>query len=345
MVRDFFSWWVGQLADLLPRRLRRSAPTAADATVITPIATTGAGFAAITVGLRRNGKETLLGRFPLGAPGLIELPRSAGKPTVLRLGEAEVLGKTLALPLAAEREVDQAIAFEMDRETPFKVEELYWNHRIEAADRRNGRLSVRLLLIPKARLAPLLAFLGQIGIVPVRAEIADGPDAGSWLPLDGDGRPAHPGANRLVRPAAACCAALALAAIVMPYVRQSTAMAALDRQLGSGRAAAAEAEALRREIQRLSGSADLVEKERDQVGQPLAVLAAVTHVTPDDTYLTELELQQRKLTLSGRSAAAARLIGAFAADSEFRNPAFAAPVTRIEALHQEIFTIITEVAP
>jgi general secretion pathway protein L len=345
MVRDFFSWWVGQLADLLPQRLRRSAPTSADATVITPIATADGGFTAVAVGLRRNGKETLLGRFAVDASGLAELPRSAGKPAVLRLGEAEVLGKTITLPLAAEREVDQALAFEMDRETPFTVDELYWNHRVDAADRRNGRLSVRLLLIPKARLAPLLAFLGQIGIVPVRAEIADGPDAGSWLPLDGDGRPSRPGVARLLKPAAVCCAALALAAVVTPFVHQSTAMGSLDRALAAGRAAAVEAQSLRQEIQRLSGSADLVEKEREKVGQPLAVLAAVTRVMPDDTYLTEMELRQRKLTLSGRSVAAARLIGAFAADSEFRNPAFAAPVTRIEALRQEIFTIITEIAP
>ena len=75
------------------------------------------------------------------------------------------------------------------------------------------------------------------------------------------------------------------------------------------------------------------------------MLAAATRVLPDDSYLTEMQLQQRKLTMSGRSAAAARLIGAMSADSEFHNPAFAAPVTRIEALRQEIFTIVTEVAP
>ncbi len=345
MVRDFFRWWLGQLAELLPQRLRRSDPTVADATVITPVASEDGSFAAVAVGLRRNGKETLLGHFAVGAAGLAELPRASGKPAVLRLGEAEVLGKTVVLPLAAEREIDQALAFEMDRETPFTAEELYWNHRIVAADRQSGRLSVRLLVIPKAKLDPLLAYLGHTGLAPVRAEIADGPDAGSWLPLDGDGRPVHPGASRLVRPAAACCAALALAAIIVPFMRQSTAIAALDRELATGRTAAAEAASLRREIRQLSGSADLVEKERNTVGQPLAVLAAATTVMPDDSYLTEMELRQRKLTMSGRSAAAARLIGAFAANGEFRNPAFAAPVTRIEALHQEIFTIIAEVAP
>ncbi len=345
MVRDFLSWWFGQLADLLPQRLRRSAPTAADATVLTALGATGQTIEAVAVGVRRNGKESLFGQFALGASGLAEIPRSPGKPAVLRLREADVLGKTVVLPLAAEREVDQALLFEMDRETPFKPDELYWNHRIEATDRQNARLLVRLVLVPKAFLAPLLEQLGQAGVTPLRAEIADGPDAGFWLPLDGDGHSVDRGASRLVKPLAVSCALLALASIVTPFVRQSTAMSRLDQSLAAGRTAAAEADRLHSDIARLAGSADLVEKQREKVGQPLAVLAAATRVLPDDSYLTEMQLQQRKLTMSGRSAAAARLIGAMSAENEFHNPAFAAPVTRIEALRQEIFTIVAEVAP
>jgi len=70
-----------------------------------------------------NGKESPLGHFALGAIGMADLPRMAGRTTVLRLGETDVLGKTVSLPLAAERELDQALAFEMDRETPFTAEE------------------------------------------------------------------------------------------------------------------------------------------------------------------------------------------------------------------------------
>jgi general secretion pathway protein L len=256
-----------------------------------------------------------------------------------------VLAKTLVLPLAAEGELDQALLFEIDRETPFRPDELYWNHRIEAADRQNARLSVRLVLTPRAHLAPLLEPLGHAGVTPVRAEIADGPDAGFWLPLNDDRRSVDRGRGLLLKPLAVCCALLALAAISAPFVRQSITMAKLDRELAAGRAAASEADRLQGEISRLAGSADLITKEREKVGQPLSVLAAATRVLPDDSYLTEMQLQQRKLTMSGRSAAAARLIGAMAADDEFHNPTFAAPVTRIEALRQEIFTIVTEVAP
>jgi general secretion pathway protein L len=345
MIRDFFIWWSGQLADLLPQSLHRSTPTAADALVISPIGTTVHGIDAVAVNLRRNGSETSLGRFALGATGLAGLPGAAGNPAVLRLGAADVLGKTVTLPVAAERELDQALAFEMDLETPFEAEELYWTHRVEDVDRENGRLFVRLLLTPKANLAPLLADLNANGIKPARIEISDGPDAGTCLPLEASGGQEHRAARRLVRPVAAFCAVLALAAVITPFVRQSLDLAALDREVAAGRAAAAEAEGLRQQIERLSDSANLIESEREKAGRPIAVLAAATRVLPDDAYLTEMELRQRKLTLSGRSAAAARLIGAFAGDREFRNPAFAAPVTRVEALKAEIFTIIAEVAP
>src|ERR1700751_3984645 len=161
MVREFFAWWFGQLTELLPQGLRRTALTAVDAMVIKPIGPLGRGIEAVAVGLRRNGRETPLGRFGLGATDLAELPRATGRATVLRLNEQDVLGKTVSLPLAAERELDQVLGFEMDRETPFKAEEIYWNHRIEEADRKNGRLSVRLFLVPKANLVPLIPRLRQ----------------------------------------------------------------------------------------------------------------------------------------------------------------------------------------
>ena len=346
MVREFFTWWFEQLADLLPQELRRSGFGAADALVITPIGPLGRGVEAIAVDLRRNGRETPVGNFAIGAVGLSELPHVAGRMAVLRLGETDVLSKTVTLPLAAERELDQVLAFEMDRETPFRAEELYWNQRITAADRQNGRLSVHLSLVPKANLDPLLTDLAQIGIRPRRVEIANGPDKGFYLPLNGDGSRAHRNtSSRLLWPAAACCAILALASVVTPFVRQGLILASLERQIAVGRAAAAEADSLRQEIDRLSGTAGFIESERDKAGRPLLVLAAATRVLPDDTYLTEMELRQRKATLSGRSAGAARLIAALAADGEFRNPTFSAPVTRLEALKAELFTINTEVGP
>jgi general secretion pathway protein L len=102
---------------------------------------------------------------------------------------------------------------------------------------------------------------------------------------------------------------------------------------------------LRRDIDRLQGSGDVLKKERTAAGDPLAALAALTAALPDDTYLTELQQQGHKVTFGGRSAAASRLIGAIAKSSELRNPVFVAPVTRVEATHQEVFSISAETQP
>src|SRR2546427_4886738 len=87
MIRDLLSWWVGQLADLVPERWRRFTSSGGDALVITPVGPLAGGVEAIAVSLRRNGREAPLGRFGLTAGELADLPRSGGKPAVLRLAK------------------------------------------------------------------------------------------------------------------------------------------------------------------------------------------------------------------------------------------------------------------
>jgi general secretion pathway protein L len=345
MVREFLWWWLGQLADVVPEWLRRFGSHGADAAIIAPGAPVAENVDGVIVSLRRSRRETTVGRFRL-ADELADIPRPAGKPTILRLAEGDVLGKTLVLPIAAERQLDQVLAFEMDRETPFTPDEVFWSGHVIRRDRRGGQLWVRLLLVPRATLAGLLEALARAGFRPRRAEIGAGPDRGQWLPLDGDGQGLHdPARSPLLWPAAACCLVLALTAAALPFVRQSLALASIERNIAAARRAAAEAQGLRREIGRLTGSADLIETERAQGGRPLAILEALTRLLPPDTYLTDFIQQQDKVTLTGRSAGASRLIAILAAAKQLRDPSFAAPVTRIAANQLEIFTITAEVAP
>ncbi len=76
------------------------------------------------------------------------------------------------------------------------------------------------------------------------------------------------------------------------------------------------------------------------------MLAALTEILPDDTNLSDLVLRSRVATLSGRSAAAARLITALASDPTIHNPIFTAPVTRSDiAANVESFSIRLEFVP
>src|SRR5205814_1247039 len=160
MFRDFFAWWIGQLLDLLPERWRRFESATDDALVIEP---SGDGDS-IDIRLRRNSREISLGRFSLAADAAGELPPAQGRRWVLRLNQAAILAKTLSLPLAAERHVHQALQFQMDQETPFTPDEIYWSHYLVRRDRQSERLLVRLLLLPRASLVALLLALERVGI-------------------------------------------------------------------------------------------------------------------------------------------------------------------------------------
>lgn len=346
MVREFLLWWFGQLAELVPRRWRGSKDAIGDALVIVPTGPPLGSIDTVDINLRRGGREAPLGRFAISGDALDRVPRLAGIPTVLQLDSSEVLGKTLTLPLAAERQLEQVLEFEMDRETPFRAEELFWTYRVARRDRQTGHLLVRLLLLPRAKLESLFTALADIGLKPAWAEIVAGADQGSRVPLaDHQGGPHGLVGRWPVWSAAAVCLLLAVGAVLVPFARQAMDFSNIEPRITADRESTAEAEKLRQEIDQLSGSIGLIESERAKAGRPVAVLAALTRLLPDDTYLTEFIQQQRKVTLSGRSAAASRLIGVLAGDDLLRNPAFTAPVTRIEATRSEVFTITAEIGP
>jgi general secretion pathway protein L len=90
---------------------------------------------------------------------------------------------------------------------------------------------------------------------------------------------------------------------------------------------------------------DVLAAERARLGDALKILAAVTDATPDDTSLSDLTLHERQVSLTGRSADAARLIGLLAAVPALKDPAFSAPLTRIKDSNIDLFSIKMEARP
>ena len=340
-IGDFFTWWGDQLRALLPTGLAGATPLDHDAILIT----LGDAPDLIEVVLRKRGQTSRLGRFTLDPAGIRTLKQACALPgrpnaTILRLAAESLLEKQLTLPLAAERELDRVLGFEMDRETPFAIDEVYWDATVLERDRRQGRLKVLLSLVPRAPLDALIRHLAAADLAPTMLApvLADG----SVRPIQLDhSRPR--GSGRAVPLLAAATAVLALVAIALPFMKQALAFRAIDATVATLQPTVDEASRLRRQI--TGGGGEAIAAERAKLPNALKVLAATTQALPDDTHLTDLSLKNHRLSLIGQSAAAARLLGALAADPTFKNPVFAAPVTKLEANRQEIFSIATEVAP
>jgi len=337
----FFEWWGAQLLSLLPARLRGStAGPALIADAGTP------DFVALL--RRRGGAEQSLARVPADdASGTAKLRaalagRRRGEKMVLRLPADSALERSVTLPIAAERDLERVLGYEMERLTPFTPDEVFWGYAVQERDRARARLVLRLTVVPRASIARLIDMLASLGGRPDMLETAS-PHGSRLIKLT------HAGprvADGLLsgRNLAVAAGALLLLVLVSPFLRQSLTLAELQDRLSAMAPRLSKAEALRGRITGAGAGGDAVAAETRRLGDTLAALAAVTEILPDDSYLTEFTMRERHLTLSGLGASAPRLISLLSADPRIRNPAFTAPVTRSETNHLDVFSIRAELA-
>lgn len=351
MIHGFLLWWGQQLFSLLPARLFGNVSAETDAMLISPVGdVTKEPIETVALRLRQRGKIARLGNFSCDADGLrrlsSRLTQKVRSPLVfLALPQEMLLHKTLVLPTAVEFDLDRVLRYEMDVETPFAADQVYWNWVIDRRDPTKDRIEVSLALLPRRKVDGLLALFHQHGITPqgIVAPRSDG--APLVLPLVRREKDAPRAPGLRPRIVWGLCLLLALIAVALPFLRQSLAGREIDARINALRADAMQTQAL---LSRLDGSAaggNVILVERGQFADPLQVLNDLTAALPDDTFIGDFLLKGHKLTVAGQSASATRLIGILSADALFRDPSFAAPVTRhaVGNGSVEVFSIAADV--
>jgi general secretion pathway protein L len=336
MLAEFGTWWLERMAELAAYGSRAAAP--ADTLLLRPLP------GAVEALRRRRGRLHRLGRFALpGDARQLRAARNGEEPLTLATGTPP-LRRTVTLPLAAGRGVATLLRYEMDRFTPFTAAEVLWDWRLLGRDGARGTLQAELWLLPRAAVAAPLQALAEAGLRPGMVEAAL-PDGGTCrLPLDPPGRAAPPAARRRQRAAVALCAALAVACLLTPLLREQFALAAQQARIAALRPLVAEAQTLQRRING-AGEDDPLAAGRARAADALAALAAITEALPDDTWLSQLSLSHRRLTLQGQTTGAAtRLVAALAARPGLRDPAFSAPLLRGDN-GSEMFALQVDLAP
>jgi general secretion pathway protein L len=346
MLGDYLTWWATQMLGWLPPRFINRDRGIAHAVVVD--ATGDEAAEGVGIMLRRKRQDRKLGRFRLdgtASRALREALPVRGQPRtiVLQLPPELLLEREVVLPLAAEREPERVLAYEMDRITPFNSYEVFWTYAVERRDHARGRLHLRLSLVTRTAVEALMAALVQMGIGPTLLEVRNADGISRQIALQRPDSRHERLARQAFIVAASACGVLAVAAVALPFVLQSVALGRVDARMRAIGPLVAEAEALRHKIATNSASVDVIEAERVRVGDALEVLATLTGLLPDDTFLTDFAIRQGKLTLNGQSAAAVRLIAALSGDAAIRNPEFVAPVTRFDN-RADLFAIRAEVA-
>ena len=268
--RRGLDWWLGELAEMVPDRVRRH----------------------------------LVPRHPKlvwdGHEALVD--QATGLPPKADFGRADVivpaglcLVRELSLPAMARRDLDAMIALEAERLMPLPADQML----IAAAPASRGEAECKVAVagISRDRIVELLAFLRAYGVVPVALSLASREGKLNFLPAAKKAGllPAEPASRMVWWGIAGLLLALNLATMVWRDVDQVERLQTIvdeRRPLALG---------ARRAAQRLESRTLLVRQAiaRRRDSNPLTQLAILSKVLPADAWIQRFAWDGRTLRISG----------------------------------------------
>ncbi len=138
----------------------------------------------------------------------------------------------------------------------------------------------------------------------------------------------EPKGGRRLRLMAGLAVGLAVAAAVSPVLRLSLTANQLAAAVEQASRDATATRALQLEADRLSLGLETVARAKAAAASPLRILNALSRLLPDDTWLAQLGLAGAEVTLDGRTASSATLVGLIEASDVFGELTYLSPVIR-----------------
>lgn len=333
-LRDLADAWRGGLVGCLPGRLRSS--LAARHAVL---AVRVEGEEA-TLALERGELHTHLGRVDLGEPSALSEPlapfRKLNPSVRLNLPAAAVITRRVELPVQVKKQLQSALAFEIDRLTPFQPDQIYFDYRLPQAESRAGKLVIELAVCLRDQVTPWIERLRAERVYP--AVVAwEGSWPGANLLPAGDRR-ATPGSGRLPkRLLVVLVLMLAVAAALSPLWQKRERVVTLLAAVGQLKPKAEKAAALRKQLEETRKQVELAVNQKNQEPRLVDLLRVLTERLPDDTYVQNLEYTRGAGQLRGESLKATALIGALEEAPGIEGVSFQSPVVQVPNTGKERF--------
>jgi len=337
----FWSWWINQLHDLLPTSLQSALSRR-----------TQRDFIELEDDRLTTWRGTIVDRCELAHVSLplsdtTEMSLAGDTPELVMLLPAnKVLIPPISLPLAAEENLREVLSFEMDRQTPFSADDVWYDCIVTKRDKTAGKLELILVVTPRSDIEDLLDDLAELGVKPDRLTTRDASGAGflhlNLLPQRNRGT--RRATIRRTNTALRIIALLLLAvAVATPLLQKRQLLAELEPQLIEAVEQARNAEELRAQVERLaSGSGNLVRMKREKLSI-LEILSEISRALPDHTWLARVDISSSEIQLQGQSSSAAELISLLEASPMLEDVRFRSPVIRIPSSGEERFHLSADI--
>jgi general secretion pathway protein L len=345
----FFTWWGRELVALLPARWRALLSERADALLL------DAQGAELTVWRQSGERSRELGTISLAEPidvqksSFLRIRNQLDDPDLRRIyciPAERTLRRLINLPAAAENNLRQVLAFEMDRQTPFKADQVYFDYKIlsRTGDRN---LHIELTVVPRAALDNEL-----VKIAGVDAAL-DGVDC--WQKGPGSQRAGLnllPPDRRIKRKNLRLRMNLALggAAVVllitvmtMSLANRQSALDAMTAEVAKAASDAKQVSSARKTLQDTIDAANFLSRKKHETPLMVDLLNDLTARLPDDTYLERLNVDEKyKVELQGLSDDASKLIGLLSKSELITNPSPQGSIQQDPRTKKDRFNITVE---
>ena len=314
----FWRWWTGELAHLVPERF-----VALTGTKRVPVVALE-GDQLVQIDPRASSGE--LARMPLrsldpdaGKAALRALLQRAGETrgsVRVCLGRDEALLRRVAMPAATEENLRQVLAFEMDRLTPFRADEVYYDYRVHSRDPAESKITIDLGVARREIVDQRLALFRQWGAsvqgVALRDDAGRGDDMLDLLPSENRGERESPN-ERLARLALlGLVVLLFLAALFVPSLLKRETIKAMQPVMAKAETDARATDSLARDLEKQIADYNFLLTKKYSTYPALAYIEEISRLLPDQTWVQQFDLKtvgkNREMQISGETNSSSRLI-------------------------------------
>jgi general secretion pathway protein L len=354
--RAFFRWWFGELAALVPARLRQRLASAKHSLVLL----LGDGDTGPVLCLQTGQELQALQRLDLQGEteprrklvaalrdrGLLAAFNAGRLGFCVRIPPNRASRTMIELPIAAETNLDEVVFYELDRHTPFRPEHARFSYRVLKRDASARRLDVELTVVPRSIVDDALAVAARLDLKPDRVDVAtDGTylsASGNLLPAEGV-TPTSRGFDLFTYALGGLAGALAILAIYIPIHAADRAAEAATQEFTAAKKATAAAAGLQKQIEDLRREESFLVNRKRDAATVSALLSETTRIMPDGTWLSEWQIAGNQVQLSGLTESASALVKLLEQSHTFQNTTFLSPVVQDPNTSRERFHISAQV--
>ncbi len=258
----------------------------------------------------------------------------------------KALRREIPLPIAAEENIRQTLEFELDRQTPFKPDQIYFDYKIIDRVVADQRLLVELIVLPKTVVEDQIRRAAMLGL-PITAAVLeqdvvrDGDRSPNFLPALLQPKRSQ---RRVWLNLALFGLALALlaAAIVIPLWHKREQAITLSAMVMGAKDAAAHTDKLRTQLDELVAEHNFpIDKKNARVSS-LVLLNELSKLFPDDTWVSQFDVNGVDLQIQGETGSSSKLIEVLENSGLVKGVSYKSPLTQIPGTAVERFHLAAE---